>query len=172
MKRYYQAISHTQWVGWGDSTWGNIKDGVLPPKPGGFLDNPPVETFEHWIYSHAECRFVYELGAHNYTYFESSVVLASSGSIEFIWYADDVEVYNSGVIERSGIQHQIGFDIPAGTQTLTLRVTDAGDGITHDHFVVGNPRLLLEKPQVLPHVFISPTEIRNPTVGTQFTVEH
>ena len=54
-------------------------------------------------------------------------------------------------------------------------MTDGGNNINHDHFVVGNPRLLLEKPEVIPptfipHVFIDPAEIRSPSVGHQFTL--
>ena len=166
--------SYTEWLGWGDSTWGNTKDGMLPPKPWGLLDNPPVEAFEHWFYSHAECRFVYELGGYGFTNFDCTVVLPHEGcggdaSVEVIWLADNVEVYNSGILKPLDF-HQIRFEIPAGTQTLTLEVTDGGNGNQCDHFVIGNPRLLLEKPKVLPHVSITPTEIRNPTVGSQFTV--
>lgn len=160
----------TEWQGWGNSTWGQTIDGVRSIYPSVFKQDPPVETFDHWFYSHAESLFVYELGANNYTYFNCSVALAAIGSVEIIWLADDVEIHNSGVLTDKGVIRQIGFEIPAGTQTLKLQVTDGGDGITNDHYVIGNPRLLLEEPQKLPYVFIDPAEINSPAVGQQFSV--
>ena len=161
----------SEWRGWGDSTWGETIDGERSSRPSGFAETPPVEDFDHWFYSHAESLFVYEFGGNEYSHFNCSAVLVSQGSVEIIWLADDEEVYNSGVLSDKDVIHQIEFEIPAGTQTLKLQVTDGGDGITHDHYIIGNPKLRLEisSPPKM-HVFIDPAEIRSPAVGQQFSV--
>ena len=152
----------SEWYGWGDGVWGKEKGKVAPPAPASFPPNPPVETFEHWFYSHAPSRMVFELGMHAYTYFDSFVVLPNAytgrASIEVIWFADDVEVYNSGIIKMGDIW-RVGFDIPPGTQSLTLETTNAGDGINHDFFIIGNPTLHLVKPvyeDVVPDPAVDP----------------
>ena len=164
----------SHWSGWNDYIWGKIKDGVVPPIRGGFAAHPTIDTFEHWFYSHAPSRIVYDISGHDFGYFDCSVLLANLGcggaaKIEVLWFADNIEVYNSGIILAGDIV-EAGFEIPAGTQRLTLEVTDGGNGNGCDGFVIGNPMLYLTKPESQPHVSITPTEIRNPTVGSQFTV--
>ena len=166
--------SEHEWSGWNDFIWGKTKDSIAAPIPGGFYPPFNVETYDHWFYSHAPCRFIFDLGTHNYTYFDATVQEPNLGcnraaSIEVIWFADGVEVYNSELLSAGDIM-EVGFDIPAGTKTLTLQVTDGGNGNSCDGFFIGNPTLRLEKPKVIPHVFIDPAEIRSPAVGQQFTV--
>ena len=171
-----------EWNGWAAGETGEkVKGEETPPRPELSADWN-TELFEHWFYSFALSKFVFNLKGQDFTYFECDSILPNTcgtvASVEFIWfaieiiwYAADVEVYKSDVITQSSGVQEIGFGIPVGTQTLTLQVTDGGNGINHDHFVIGNPRLLLEMPQVTPHVFITPVVIRNPAVGTQFSVK-
>lgn len=163
-----------EWSGWSDIIWGKTKESVAAPIPGGFYPPFDVKTFDHWFYSHAPCRFVFDLGIHNFTYFdaivqEPNLSCGGGASIEVLWFADGMEVYNSGLLTAHDIV-EIGFEIPANTQTLTLQVTDGGNGNGCDGFFIGNPILRLEKPEVIQHVFIDPTEIRSPAVGQQFSV--
>lgn len=112
--------------------------------------------FRHWIYLHAKSTLVYDLSGDDYEQFhgyvgiphswpkDDSVCGGSGGSIEFTFLVDDIEVYKSGVI--IGVHHNepthIEFDIPVDAQTLTLIVTDAGDGGGCDHWTLGDARLL------------------------------
>ena len=67
--------------------------------------------------------------------------------MEVIFLADGVEVYNTGVFRGDEARNtHITFDIPENTQTLTIKITDAGDGITCAHFIFANARLLHREP--------------------------
>lgn len=111
-------------------------------------------NFDHWIYSHARSSIVYDLRDWNYPIFDGYISAADiwtdhvgcghDGSIRFIFSVDNAAVYQSDVIV--GIEQKepvhVQFDIPYNAKTLTITVTDAGDGIGCDHWLLGNPRLL------------------------------
>lgn len=110
--------------------------------------------FDHWIYSHARSSIIYDLSDRNYAIFDGYISAADiwidhvgcghDGSIRFIFSVDNAAVYQSDVIV--GIEQKepvhVQFDIPYNAKTLTITVTDAGDGIGCDHWLLGNPRLL------------------------------
>ncbi|MDE0681446.1 MAG: SUMF1/EgtB/PvdO family nonheme iron enzyme [Candidatus Poribacteria bacterium] len=114
--------------------------------------------FEHWIYAHAESEIVYDLSSGNYAKFDGYLGIPGhygcghGGTIEFIFFVDNAEVYKSGAI--TGIYHNeatyVEFDIPVDAQKLTLIVTDAGDGIGCDHWTIGDARLLQRNPEDVP----------------------
>ena len=127
--------------------WEKTKNGQLPEKPYGFVENQYVNLFDHWIYSHAESKVVYDISNGDYAKFDGYFVMPNPcgdiASVELIFLADDVEVYNSGLIIASKQKEShISFHIPAGAQTLTMRVTDGGDSNGCDHWILGNARLL------------------------------
>ncbi len=141
-----------QWAGWRGWIWEKTPDGNITEKPTYFITHPYVNTWEHWFYAHAESRLVYDISDKDYTRFECLFYLANPcasvpppASMEVICSADGTEIYNSGVLsgvaEKQQNRHQISFDIPAGTKTLTINITDGPNDDRCDHFVVGNPRL-------------------------------
>ena len=157
--------SMQEWAGWREwavvqyndvsGVWEKTKNGQLPEKPYGFVENQYVNLFDHWIYSHAESKIVYDISNGDYAKFDGYFVMPNPcgdiASVELIFLADDVEVYNSGLIIASKQKEpHISFHIPAGAQTLTMRVTDGGDGNGCDHWILGNPRLLQTEQSVLP----------------------
>lgn len=132
--RYY-ALRET---GWGIS--GN---------PGPRFDR----NFEHWIYLHAESNVIYDLNAGEYDRFDGYVCLSDiwfpvagcghSGTVQFTFQLDNDIVYRSGVLR--GIDQDepipVSFEIPADAQALIINVSDGGDGIGCDHWMLGNARL-------------------------------
>ena len=157
--------SMQEWAGWREwavvqyndvsGVWEKTKNGQLPEKPYGFVENQYVNLFDHWIYSHAESKVVYDISNGDYSKFDGYFVMPNPcgdiASVELIFLADDVEIYNSGlVIASKQKESHISFHIPAGVQTLTMRVTDGGNSNGCDHWILGNPRLLQTEQSVLP----------------------
>ena len=167
-----------EWAGWSETAvvlynaetgvWEKTKDGQRPYKPDGFVENEYIKLFDHWMYSHAESRIVYDISDGAYTQFGGYFLMPNPcdgvASVELIFLADAVEVYNSGVIVASqqNSQPYVSFNIPAGTETLTMRVTDGGDGNSCDHWILGNARLLAPLPEI-----IIENDIRNKASGAR-----
>ena len=157
--------SMQEWASWNEwavvqynassGVWEKTRNGQLPEKPDGFVVNQYVTLFDHWIYSHAESKIVYDISGGNYAKFDGYFVMPNPcgdiASVELIFLADDVEVYNSGVVMASKQKEShISFNIPSGTKTLTMRVTDGGDSNGCDHWILGNPHLLrITQPMLL-----------------------
>lgn len=144
--------TRAQWDGWQGHLWEKTPDGKVTVKPPIYIKHPYVNVWENWFYAHAESRIVYDISGKDYTRFECLFYLANPcphpppvASMEVICFADGTEIYNSGVLsgvaEKEKNRHQISFYIPAGTQTLTIRVTDGPNDNYCDHFVIGNARL-------------------------------
>jgi len=149
--------SMQEWAGWAEwavvqyndvsGVWEKLKNEQLSEKPYGFVENQYVNLFDHWIYSHAESRIVYDISGDDYIKFDAYFVMPNPcgdiASVELIFLADDIEVYNSGLIIASKQKEShISFQIPIGAETLTMKVTDGGDSNGCDHWILGNPRLL------------------------------
>ena len=146
------------WGGW-QQTWEKTPDGKLPPKPhNGFAAAntiPYLQEWDYWFYGHYPSRIVYDLSGGHYTKFDAyfdmpnpCTHIATPASIEVKIFADDIEVYHSGVWKGDEARNtHISFDLPEGTQTLAINVSDAGDGGTCDHFIFANARLLSETPE-------------------------
>ena len=105
-----------------------------------------MSEWDYWFYAHAVSRLIYDLGGRNYTkfdaYFDMPNPCGSVASVKVISLADGIEIYNSGVLRGAQTRNtKISFNLPVGTQTLTIRVTDAGDGDGCDHFIFANARL-------------------------------
>ncbi|MDE0425702.1 MAG: NPCBM/NEW2 domain-containing protein [Candidatus Poribacteria bacterium] len=149
----------TEWAGWREKlVWEKTPDGLVPRRPNSFMDpERSIQFYDEWdyfFYSHAVSRIVYDLGDQNYTkfdaYFDMPNPCGSIASVELICLADDVEIYNSGVWRGNQARNtHISFDIPENAQTLTINVTDAGDGDGCDHFIFANARLLHREPSVI-----------------------
>ena len=142
----------TEWAGWKEKlVWEKTPDGLVPRRPNGFMPPDPhipfMDEWDYWFYAHAKSRIVYDLGSRNYTkfdaYFDMPNPCGSIASVEVIFLADGIEIYKSGVLRGAQARNlKISFNIPAGTKTLIIRVTDAGDGDGCDHFIFADTRLL------------------------------
>ena len=119
------------------------------------ITNKFDKDFEHWIYLHARSEVIYDLSDSSYAEFDGYIGAADPwaindaacghrGTIKFLFLVDDETVYKSPVI--AGIEQNepihVKFEIPTNAQKLTIIVTDAGDGIGCDHWILGNARLL------------------------------
>lgn len=169
----------SEWGSWEHNigSWELIKgeEFPLPPFPS---PTPPVPMsrissfvkyysgFEYWFYSLADSKIVWELKGRNYRYFDCFLYTPGChdrrNALKMVWYADDVEVWNSGNIGKFGENStgilntnliRVSFDVPPDTDTLTLEMTDAiSETLDHElghgcnHFVIGNSQLLAENP--------------------------
>ena len=138
----------TDWDGWGVAgVWEKTPNGSQPPKPHQYLNFPNMHTWDHWMYSHAPSRIVYNISAKNYTRFDSCFDLpnpcGNTALVQIIGLADNVEIYDSGVLNVQDRSTHITFNIPENTNTLAIEVSDVGNK-TCDHFVFGEPRLFYE----------------------------
>ena len=90
----------------------------------------------------------------------------SVASVEVIFLADSTEIYKSGVLKGNQARNtHISFDIPKNAQSLTIRVTDGGDGGAYDHFIIANARLVHGEP---PPRKVDP-KIEGPKLGLSFS---
>ena len=138
------------WGGW-QATWEKLPNKPIPAIPHqGFMPAefiPYVNQWDYWFYAHVPSRIVYDLSGGNYAkfdaYFDIPNPCGSVASVQTIFLADDIEIYKSGVLRGNQARNtHISFDIPENTQSLTIKVTDGGDGGGCDHFIFANARLL------------------------------
>lgn len=147
-----------EWVGWQNAgIFEKIHGGVPPNLPDWYLDFPNMDKWEHWFYSHANSRFVYDISGKQYNRFESHFYMPNPcnrvASVRVICFADDIEVYQSEILRAPAAQNKhIVVDFPEDTKKLTIQITDALDGITCDHFVFGEPiiKIVSEEDKNLP----------------------
>ena len=154
-----------EWDGWQSIVWQQTRDGFYYTRklwrdewelaeisgPFPWIESGPFEDdLEHWFYAVAASKFVYDLSGESYSKFDGYAAIrydrsicGSPGTVEFIFLIDDVEVLNTGTIEGIAALglFRVEFDIPADAQNLTIIVTDAGDGIHCDHWIIGDARL-------------------------------
>ena len=131
-----------EWSGWNGWFWEKVKGERAAEKPSVFFDTY-ADRFEHWMYSHAESHIVYDISGAEYSQFDGHLITPNPTieTLEFVCLVDNRVVYNSGRIKTLEPMH-VAFNIPADANTLTIRVTDGGDGVSSDHWILGDPRLL------------------------------
>jgi len=78
------------------------------------------------------------------------------GSVEFVVYADDREIYRSGVLKGDGEPVQIDLNV-AGVRELILAVEEAGDNNRYDHADWAEAYL-----ELLPGAHVMPETIHAP----------
>ena len=114
-----------EWSGWTGGFWeknkrtNNLLNHLL------ILSDTYVDRFDHWFYSHAESKIVYDISGGDYTKFDGYLITPNPciETIELIWLVDDIVVYNSGRI-RTFEPLYITFNIPTDAKTITMKVTD------------------------------------------------
>ena len=163
-----------EWQTWGQ-LWEKTPDGLVPRTPNGLF---PADTFggdnwKHFFYAHADSRIVWDISNKDYenfhAHFDMPNPCGNYAKLTVVFMADDTEIYNSGVLQGSEGRHsEITFDIPEGTEMLTLKVDDLGDPGC-DHFVFGEPTLThsvtTESPVTTTPTTTTPTTMGNTTVS-------
>ena len=131
-----------EWSGWYGWFWEKVKGEQSTERPSIFVGNY-ADRFDHWMYSHAESHIVYDISGSEYSQFDGHLITPSSciETIELIFLVDNKVVYNSGRVRVFEPMH-VAFNIPADAKTMTIRVTDGGDGSSCDHWILGDARLL------------------------------
>ena len=132
----------TEWSGWNGWFWEKVEGGQPTEQPSVFI-NSYADRFDHWMYSHAESHIVYDISGGEYQQFDGHLITPNPciETIELICLIDNKVAYNSGRV-RVLEPMRVRFNIPADGNTLTIRVTDGGDGRMCDHWILGDPRLL------------------------------
>ncbi|HLL88160.1 MAG TPA: NPCBM/NEW2 domain-containing protein, partial [Tepidisphaeraceae bacterium] len=142
-------------------------------------------TYAKGLGTHAPSEIIYNLSG-NYRGFLADVGIddrqTTQGSVVFQVYADDVLVYDSGIMRPTTPTRAVSLDV-TGVRQLRLLVGDAGDGIGHDHADWANARLTtasvdnaLVAPTNVAATALAPTQVRvlwtdNSTAETGYKVE-
>ena len=135
----------TEWDGWRQShVWEQSPDGTRTPKPDGYLNFPEMDIWEHWIYSHATSVLKYDISGIEPTRFGTYFALAnpcgSAVSMQILALSDRKQIYQSKELRLEDNGTYIEFNIPKGTEILTIEVNELGSPWC-DHFVFGEPKL-------------------------------
>ena len=131
-----------EWSGWNGWFWEKVKGEQPTERPSVFIGSY-AGRYDHWMYSHAESHIVYDISGGEYSQFDGHLITPNPciETIELICLIDNKVVYNSGRV-RVLEPMRVAFNIPADAKTLTIRVTDGGDGGSCDHWILGDARLL------------------------------
>ena len=131
-----------EWSGWHGWFWEKVKGEQPTEQPSVFIGSY-ADRFDHWMYSHAESHIVYDISGGEYSQFDGHLITPHQGieTIELIFLIDNKVVYNSGRV-RVFEPMRVAFNIPADAKTMTIRVTEGGDGGSCDHWILGDARLL------------------------------
>ncbi len=142
----------SEWSGWNGWFWEKTREEQPTEPPAGFSGSY-VNRFNQWIYSHAESEIVYDISGGEHSKFDGYLITPNPciETVELMCLVDDIVVYNSGRIRVFEPLH-VTFNIPSNAETITIRVTDGGDGLHCDHWILGNARLLRTGQSVLSKV--------------------
>ena len=111
-------------VGWLEPTYDNL------PRSNPFLESAG-QLFESGIYAHAPSEHRYSLaGRWRQLKGECGLPSQAGGTVVFIIYADDKEMFRSPVV-RPGKTESFDIDV-TGVEELVLATEDAGDGRAAD----------------------------------------
>ena len=138
--------SPAEWDGWVVGVWEKTPNNNYPQRHEWYNAFPYIDIWEHWFYSVAQSRFVWDISNTEFTAFNAHFYLPNTcgnvASVRIEAYADGKQIYSTETLHGGNAQNkEIVFTIPSGATELELRVDDLGD-ITCDHFVFGNPRLI------------------------------
>ena len=127
--------------GWGDPEVDH-SNGERAPDDGGPI-RIGTSTFEHGIGAHAPSKIVLDLGGRCSTFLADVGVdeeVGSAGSVVFEVVGDGKVLASSGPVRGSQASVPLVADV-TGLSSVSLVVTDAGDGNANDHADWGNARL-------------------------------
>lgn len=110
--------------------------------------NGEEKVFDKGIGTHANSEIVYNLEGKNYEYFETyvgidrNITQQNNSSVIFKVYADDVEVYNSGVMKWADDAKLVRIPLE-GVSELKIAADNAGNGNASDHASFGDAKFLI-----------------------------
>ncbi len=135
-----------EWGGWREYVWEQYPDGTRTEKPGAFQNFPEMFVWEHWIYVHAPSVIKYDISeiepARFGTYFAITHPTCA-GKVRLLAYSDQKLIYQSEELRPEHNGTYIEFNIPKGTDKLTILV-DELEGTFCDHVGLGEPTLFVE----------------------------
>ncbi len=109
--------------------------------------------YKYYMYAQGKSMVKYDISGKKYFRFEGQASLlplracGHHGTVEFIFYVDRKVLFRTGVIR--GIEQKnpiyVVFDIPQDSQTLTIEVSNGGDDVGCDHWVLGDAKLFYIK---------------------------
>jgi alpha-galactosidase len=115
------------------------------------------KQFERGVGTHATGSYVVRVGGAKK--FQATVGLdddtGGRGSVQFQLLADGKKIFDSGVMNSKTPAQTVEADI-RGAKVLVLKVTDAGDGGTHDHADWADARFVSQGKR--PEAFVPPPE--------------
>jgi titin len=104
-------------------------------------------TYAKGLGVHAASEVIYNLNG-AYSQFLSDIGVddeSAQGTVVFQVYADNVKVYDSGLMTATSATKQVSLSV-AGKQQLKLVVTDSGDGNSYDKADWAGARLVFAEP--------------------------
>lgn len=110
--------------------------------------NGEEKVFDKGIGTHANSEIVYNLEGTNYKYFETyvgidrNITQQNNSSVIFKIYADDVEVYNSGLMKWADDAKLVKIPLD-GVSQLKLVANNAGNGNASDHANFADSKFLI-----------------------------
>ncbi len=111
-------------------------------------------TFERGVGTHATSTFRVLLNRGTERFLAQVGVddaAGASASVVFQVLADGKRVYSSGTMKRGQAAKVVAVDL-RGVRSVQLLVTDASDGITHDHANWAAAHFVITGPRPVPHV--------------------
>ncbi len=133
------------------------------------------QKYEHGLGTHAVGSLWVKLKGGS-TRFQAAVGIddevGPKGSVEFKVWADDKLIWHSGIMKGGAAAKTVDLDVK-GVQTLTLRISDGGDGYEFDHADWADARFAVtgEKPETFSHpsadvviAMVAPTDYTESTV--------
>lgn len=128
-----------------------------------------TKQYDKGICAHAASKLEYNIDGMNATRFQSFIGVNyeagdtdDGGTCEFIIKADNKELYKSGVLSKKGVQGFVDVKIPAGTKTLALITTNAGDGEACDHSIWAEPKLYVANLNTIINISL---DVQNPMLS-------
>ena len=110
--------------------------------------NGEEKIFDKGIGTHANSEIVYNLEGTNYKYFETyvgidrNITKQNNSSVIFKIYADDLEVYNSGLMKWEDDAKLVRIPLE-GVSELKIIADNAGNGNASDHASFGDAKFLI-----------------------------
>ncbi len=136
------------WDGWRQKyVWEGYPDGTRTEQPPDFADFPEMFVWRHWIYVHATSALKYDISgieaARFGTYFsltEAPCIWDDGGKVRILVYSDQKIIYQSEELGRDDNGMYIEFNIPDGTEILTILADKLRRNFC-DNVVFGEPTL-------------------------------
>lgn len=145
-----------------DMNWESVTVGYDSPQIDKGLEGLPLRlrtsgdsivTYEKGLCLHAKSKVTYNIEELHALKFQSYIGINYSkkgGSCAFVVWGDSTKLYESEVLYETSLGQYIDIDIPANVKKLILETNDGGDGITADHSIWADAKLVLNPKYKLP----------------------